>query len=111
MSDLDQTMAALADPTRRAVVVLLSQRPWRSSELAAELEVTRPAMSRHLRVLRKARLVSEESLEDDARARVYHLERKSLTGMHRWLEEVEAFSDDQLEAFSAHAERTHRRRR
>ena len=73
--------------------------------------MTRPAMSRHLRVLRQAGLVREEIQGDDARVRVYRLERAPFLGLRGWLEEVEAFWSDQLEAFKAHAERRARGRR
>jgi len=48
-TDLDQTLTALADPGRRAIVELLRERPLRPSEVADELDMSRPAMSRHLR--------------------------------------------------------------
>lgn len=111
MTPLDRTLAALAEPTRRGVVDLLRQRPRRASEIASALRATRPAMSRHLRVLRKAGLVREETLEDDARARVYHLERAPFVELSSWLTEVEAFWGDQLQAFKAHAERGARKKR
>lgn len=102
--DLDRTLAALAEPTRRGVVDLLRRRPLRASEIADALSVSRPAMSRHLRVLRKAGLVSEDELEEDARARVYRLEPAAFEQLRGWLEEVEGFWGDQLDAFRAHAE-------
>ena len=49
MSDLDQTLAALADPTRRGVIDLLRRKPRRAGELADALAMSPPAMSRHLR--------------------------------------------------------------
>lgn len=106
--DLDSTLVALAEPTRREVIDLLRRGPRRASEIADSLGATRPAMSRHLRVLRKAGLVSEEELPDDARARVYRLERAPFTELRGWVEEVEAFWGDQLAAFKAHAERKSR---
>src|SRR5262245_41902009 len=96
---------ALADPTRRGVIELLRQEPRKASDLAAALAMTRPAMSRHLRVLRKTGLVTESEPEHDARVRVYRLERAPFTQLRGWLEEVEAFWADQLEAFQAYAER------
>ena len=69
-SELDATLAALADPTRRAVVELLREQPLRSGDIAAALSMSRPATSRHLRVLRHARVVAEQPLEDDARVRL-----------------------------------------
>lgn len=110
-SNVDSTLTALADPTRRGVIDLLRKKPRRASEIADALSTTRPAMSRHLRVLRKARLVSEQGLEDDARARVYRLEREPFAELRSWLDEVEAFWGEQLQAFKAHAERRARKRR
>ena len=71
MNDLDTTLTALADPTRRHVVELLRDGPLRASELAEGSGMSRPAMSRHLRVLRASGLVEVTMLEDDARGRVY----------------------------------------
>ena len=104
-------MLALADPTRRGVVELLRREPHRASDLAEALSMTRPAMSRHLRVLRKSGLVSENEAEQDARVRMYRLEREPFAELRHWLDEVEAFWGDQLQAFKAHAERAGRRRK
>jgi DNA-binding transcriptional ArsR family regulator len=102
--DIDVVLGALADPTRRAVVRLLGRRPLRSGEIAAALRASRPTMSRHLRVLRRARLVEESALEEDARGRVYRLRPEPLSGLRGWLEEAESFWSEQLDAFKAHAE-------
>jgi len=111
VSSVDRTLAALAEPTRRGVIDLLRDSPRRASEIADGLQMTRPAMSRHLRVLRRAGLVSEDTLEDDARARVYTLEHQPFIELRDWLDEVEAFWGEQLEAFKDHAERTAAERR
>ncbi len=111
MSDLDATLSALADPTRRAVIGLLREGPRRASEIADALAMSRPAMSRHLRVLRRANLVSEDSPDDDARVRLYRLRSEPLGALRNWIEEVEAFWDDQLQAFKVHAETRPKRRR
>lgn len=102
---LDRTLQALADPTRRGVIELLRKEPRRASELADLLSTSRPAMSRHLRFLRKTGLVSESEPEHDARVRVYRLEREPFSRLRDWLEEVEAFWGDQLHAFKQHAEK------
>ncbi len=104
--DLDRTLAALADPTRRGVVDLLRRNPRRAGELASAMKMTAPAMSRHLRVLRKSGIVEEESEEDDARVRVYRLRHEPFTALRRWVDEVEAFWTHELAAFKEHAERT-----
>jgi DNA-binding transcriptional ArsR family regulator len=108
--DLDRTFVALSDPTRRAVVGLLREKPLRSSEIAAALAITRPTMSRHLQVLRKAGLVEEAALEDDARARMYRLRPERFSELRSWLDQVEAFWNDQLHAFKSHAERKYGKR-
>lgn len=105
MSDLDRTLAALADPTRRSVLELLRGGPLRASELASGLEQSRPAMSRHLRVLRRSGLVEEEHPAEDARVRLYRLRPEGLSSLQRWLDEVSAFWQDELAAFKQHAER------
>lgn len=105
LDSLDRTFGALADPTRRGVIDLLRKKPRKASELAEQLSMTRPAMSRHLRVLRQTGLVSEKELESDARVRMYQIEREPFTALRTWLDDVEGFWTDQLAAFKSHAER------
>jgi DNA-binding transcriptional ArsR family regulator len=109
-TDLDRTLLALADPTRRGVIELLRREPHRASDLAEALAMSRPAMSRHLRVLRKSGLVSESEPAHDARVRLYRLEREPFSELRDWLEEVEGFWADQLQAFKVHAEKPGKRR-
>ena len=92
--DIDDTLAALADPTRRAVVDLLRVRPRRAGELSDAFDVSAPAMSRHLRVLRKRGLIEEERIDDDARVRVYRLRQEKFRHLQAWLERVEEFWAD-----------------
>jgi DNA-binding transcriptional ArsR family regulator len=108
--DLDQTLSALADPSRRAIVELLREGPQRPSDVADRLSISRPSLSRHLRVLRTAGLVDAELVESDARARLVQLKRAPFTQLGSWVGEVEAFWSDQLDAFKEHAERVHKRR-
>lgn len=68
-------------------------------------------MSRHLRVLRRSGLVSEDSLETDARVRVYRLQPARFAGLRAWLEEVEGFWAGELDAFRTYAEPARGRRR
>lgn len=105
MSALDSTLAALADPARRGVVELLRERPYRAGELAAAVELSAPAMSRHLRVLRTHGLVEEDRDSADARARVYRLRPEPFVELGEWLREVENYWSEQLDAFKAQAER------
>jgi len=110
-ADLDATLAALADPGRRAIVQTLRRGPRRPSEVALALSITRPAMSRHLKVLRGAGLVEQQLLESDGRAKVLRLRPEPLRALRGWLEEVEGFWSEQLGAFKAHAEAVHRKGR
>ena len=67
--------------------------------------MSNPAMSRHLRVLRKSGLVEEESPAEDSRIRLYRLRREPFSALEAWLEDVQSFWNDQLTAFKAHAEK------
>jgi DNA-binding transcriptional ArsR family regulator len=102
---LDVTLAALSDGTRRGVVDLLRKRPRRASDLADALGASKPAMSRHLRVLRDSGLV-ETSSKDDARERFYTLRPAPFAELRAWVEDVEAFWTVQLASFKDHVERT-----
>jgi DNA-binding transcriptional ArsR family regulator len=104
--DLDATLAALADPTRRHVVELLRERPRRAGELAAAAAMSGPAMSKHLRVLRASGLVEEQRVERDARVHLYQLRPEPFVALQAWLDQMQAFWTDQLDAFKAHVERT-----
>jgi len=106
VTDVDATLAALADPTRRRIVELLRERPRRAGELAAEFAVTGPAVSRHLRVLRRSGLVEERGIDADARVRIYHLRPEPLVALRAWVDQVQAFWSDQLDAFRQHVERS-----
>jgi DNA-binding transcriptional ArsR family regulator len=104
---LSRTFEALADPARLAVVRLLRKKPRRSSELADALALNRPAMSKHLEVLRQAGLVEAELLDEDARARVYRLRPERFSELRDFVDQVEAYWGGQLASFKAHVERKH----
>jgi len=104
--DLDQTLAALADPHRRRVVDLLRERPHRAGELARAARLSFPAMSRHLRTLRKSGLVDEDRDEFDSRVRIYRLKPEAMAELKTWLAETDAMWARQLSAFKAHLQKT-----
>lgn len=105
VKDVDAILAALADPTRRRIVELLRERPRRAGELFDAFEVSAPAVSRHLRVLRRGGLIEDRGLDEDARVRVYRLRPEPFGDLQAWLDQVQAFWSDQLGAFKEHAER------
>ena len=104
MAPMDATFAALADPTRRGVVELLRARPRKAGELAQSLSLEPAALSRHLRILKKAGLVADEHPDHDARVRLYSLKREAFSDLRAWLDEVEAFWMRQLEGFAEYLE-------
>src|SRR5277367_480746 len=93
------TLAALADPTRRAVFERLRQGPVSVSDIAADLPVSRPAVSQHLKVLKDAGLVLD--LAHGTR-RVYRIDRQGLGELRRWMDQ---FWDEALESFKIEAEK------
>lgn len=102
---VDATFAALADPHRRRAVELLSERPRRAGELADALGIAPPAMSRHLRQLKRCGLVEETHPEFDARVRVYALKHDAMEELKRWLANTETLWSTQLAAFKRHVEK------
>lgn len=74
--------AAISDPTRRAILDLLRQGELRAGELAVRFPVSRPAIARHVRVLRRAGLVRERRA---AQARIYSLDPAALATVDSWL--------------------------
>lgn len=105
MKPVDETLVALADPARRGVIDVLRGRPRRASEIADALRMSRPAMSRHLRVLRRSGLITPDGIEGDARVRMYRLRREPFAHLRDWLSEVEGFWAAELDAFKSHLER------
>jgi DNA-binding transcriptional ArsR family regulator len=79
---------ALGDPVRRQVVTLLGGGPRRAGEIAAEIGMSAPAISRHLRVLLEAHVIEDERLDADARARLFRLRPQSITAARAWLDEI-----------------------
>ena len=93
-----EAAAAIADPIRRRVLELVRDEELPAGRLAAEFAVSRPAVSRHLRVLREAGLVSERR---SGRLRLYRADPTPLVELRGWLER---YWDDRLEALRTLAE-------
>jgi DNA-binding transcriptional ArsR family regulator len=104
--ELDRTFAALADPCRRRVINLLGERPRRAGELAKATRISFPAMSRHLKILRRSELVEEERDELDSRVRIYRLRPEPIASLKAWLADTEALWARQLAAFRTHLQKT-----
>jgi DNA-binding transcriptional ArsR family regulator len=117
---LDATFAALADPTRRAILARLAQGEASVNELATPFDMSQPAISKHLRVLEQAGLISRSR---DAQRRPCRLEAKPLAEADEWLQRYRQFweanfgrLDSQLEEMQSkqrnvHTKKTRRNQR
>jgi DNA-binding transcriptional ArsR family regulator len=95
--DLDAVFAALADPTRRAILSRLASGEASVNEIAAPFEISQPAVSRHLKVLEHAGLIERDV---DKQRRPARLKAEPMAAAVRWLEEFRRFwssSFDQLD--------------
>jgi DNA-binding transcriptional ArsR family regulator len=93
---------AIADATRRQILDLLRGRPLTAGAIAGRFRrLSRPAVSKHLAILRRARLVTARRR---GREHVYHLNPRPLREVSDWLERYEAFWDEQLQAFKDYVE-------
>lgn len=92
---------AIADPTRRALLDQLRAGGRPVGELASEFRTSRPAISKHLRVLRQARLVRERR---EGRLRRYELTPGPLAEAHGWIEGYRAFWAVNLQSLKRHLE-------
>ena len=98
MTAVDRALDALGDPTRRRVFVRLRRGPCSVRHLAQGMEVTRPAVSQHLRVLRDAGLVKVRSA---GTRRIYEVDTSGIQSVRKWLDE---FWGEALLAFKDAAE-------
>jgi DNA-binding transcriptional ArsR family regulator len=95
---LDATFAALADPTRRAILARLASGQASVTELARPFAMTQPAISKHLRVLERAGLISRRR---DAQRRPRRLEAKPLAQATEWLERYRQFWEGNFQRLDA----------
>lgn len=98
---LDTAFDALADPTRRTIVEELARGPRRAGELAERFPISRPGVSKHLRILRESGLVRSTK---DGRARVYRLEPRILADVRGWVEQTSRMWDEALDSYKRYVE-------
>jgi DNA-binding transcriptional ArsR family regulator len=96
-NELDATFAALSDPTRREILTLLARGQSHVTQLAARFDMSLPAVSKHLRVLETAGLVSRER---DGRVHRMHLRAKPMQGASQWIDQYRQFWEGQLDALA-----------
>jgi DNA-binding transcriptional ArsR family regulator len=102
----EATFGALADPTRRAVLDLLRQGSQPAGQIASAFPVSRPAISKHLRLLRRAHLVEERR---EGRHRLYQLNPEPLRAVDSWLEQYRSFWSQNLTSLKAFVEAEHQK--
>ena len=98
VDELSTLFGALADPTRRAILTRLTDGDATVTELAAPFSVSQPAISRHLRVLEQAGLISRSRR---ATARLSHLEAEPLRKATTWLARYRAYWDESYDRLDA----------
>jgi DNA-binding transcriptional ArsR family regulator len=98
VTDQGERLEALGDPTRRAIFERLGERPLAVGELARELPVSRPAVSQHLKVLKRAGLVTDHPA---GTRRIYQLDLEGVAGLRDYLD---GFWNRSLAAFKRAAE-------
>src|SRR6185312_890345 len=103
MAVLDQTFAALADPTRRAILARLATGEATVTELAEPFRISLPAISRHLKVLEQARLIDRER---DGPFRRCRLRADRLAEASDWLRFYERFWTESFDRLAEHLART-----
>src|SRR4051794_13671500 len=103
-----QALEALADPIRRHIVELLAEHDRDAGEIASHFDVSRPAVSRHLRVLREHGLVRARS---EAQRRIYSLDPAPLAEVDAWLQTYRGFWANRLDALDVQLRRERRQRK
>ena len=106
--DLDLLFRALGDRTRRALLARLAERPARVTDLAEPFAISLPAVSRHIRVLERARLVVRNV---DGRVHRCSLDPVPLEAVDLWLDRYRRFWTENLDALARYVERDEPRKR
>jgi DNA-binding transcriptional ArsR family regulator len=103
---LDATFAALSDPTRRGILARLAQGEASVSDLAAPYDISLPAVSKHLRVLERAKLVARRK---DGRVNRCRLVAQPMMDAARWIERYRQFWEQQFDALARFLEESQRK--
>lgn len=101
--DIDATLAALADPTRRAILAMLAKGEASVTELTAPFAISQPSISKHLKVLERAGLISRSR---NAQFRPCRLEAAPLRAVAEWVGQYRAYWDENLDNLDAYLKET-----
>jgi DNA-binding transcriptional ArsR family regulator len=108
VDDLSKVADAIADPVRREILMMLRRTPLTAGDIAAGFAISRPAVSRHLRVLRESGLVRDQQI---GRHRRYSLVRSRLGDLSAWLTQFDTQRVDWSQRLAALETEVHRTRR
>ena len=100
---LDATFSALSDPTRRAILARLAQGEAQVTELAKPFGMSLPAVSKHLKVLEKARLITRHK---DGRIHRFTVNPSPIDSAKSWIETYQHFWEQQLDSLATYLEKT-----
>ncbi len=103
-----RSLAALADPTRRRIVEILAVREHTAGEIVARFELTAPAISQHLKVLRKARLVTVRA---EGQRRIHSIDPAGFDEIQAWIAKTRSFWEKRLSALERELRAEDERRR
>jgi DNA-binding transcriptional ArsR family regulator len=92
------TIAALADPTRRRIVEMLAERDRTAGEIVAEFDITPPAISQHLKILRTAKLVT---VRPEGQRRIHSLNPSGLDEIEAWITKTKQFWTQRLDTLES----------
>ena len=104
--DLDSAFAALADPTRRAIVSRLCEGPKTVSELSEPFEIALPSLLKHVQILEQSGLISSEKV---GRVRTCRIEPDALQATEMWIHRHIAAWESRLDRMEAHIQRMKRK--
>jgi DNA-binding transcriptional ArsR family regulator len=105
-TDLDSAFAALADPTRRAIVSRLCEGPRTVSELSEPFEIALPSLLKHVQILEQSGLISSEKV---GRVRTCRIEPHALHATEAWIHRHIAAWESRLDRMEAHIQRMKRK--
>jgi DNA-binding transcriptional ArsR family regulator len=106
---LDHIFYALSDPTRREILSVLSKGEAQVTQLAEKFDLSPPAVSKHLKVLERGKLIHRKAHHRDGRVFVLALEPRSLEKATDWLEKHRQYWNDQFDALEKFLETHHRK--
>jgi DNA-binding transcriptional ArsR family regulator len=101
MNNVNDIFSALADENRRRILVMLSSESRHVNDIASKFKISRPAISKHLRILERSKLITHKK---EGRERYYSLNPKPMRVVFDWLKFYDRFWDDKLSSLKLFAE-------